>query len=104
MENRIKELRKERGITQAKMAEALGVALSTVQNWESSRTEMTGYSLLMIADYFGVTPPEVYGSGKPDQKAVDERGLLDDYRACSDHGRELILEYASMVREVHPLQ
>ena len=101
-ENRLRELRRERGITQAKMADSLGVALSTVQNWESDRTEMTGHTLIMVADYLGVTPNEVYGSGTPDKDVVDERNLLALFRSCSSHGQERILEYAGMVSKEHP--
>ena len=102
MTNNIKELRKARHITQAMMAKDLGVAVSTVQNWESERTEMTGYTLLMVADYFGVTPSEVYGSGTPDQARIDERHLLDNYRRCSARGKEMSVEYSEMVANSHP--
>lgn len=102
MENRIRELRKAHKVTQARMASDLGVAISTVQNWESDRTDMTGYTLLMIADYFGVTPSEVYGSGIPDASRIEEGELLADYRASSPKGRAQIREYAAMVAERHP--
>lgn len=35
---KIAELRKEKGITQHQLADALGVETATVQNWERSRT------------------------------------------------------------------
>lgn len=101
MHNRIKELRRARKITQAKMAADLGVAESTVQNWESSRTEMTGYSLLMVADYLGVPPSEVI---VPDGMPVGDSGegeLVAAYRSCSAQGRAHILEYARYVAREH---
>lgn len=102
MANHIKELRKSRGITQAGMAESLGVALSTVQNWESERTVMTGHSLMMVADFFGVTPNEVYGSGEPEQARLDERELIGFFRACTPAAQAQVLEYAELMASAHP--
>lgn len=106
MQNNLKALRKSKGVTQAKMAEDLGVAVSTVQNWESDRTEMTGYSLLMVADYLGVPASAVFSSEDVEYYYVklrsDEDELLDLFASCSESGKKRILEYAEMISREYP--
>ena len=106
MQNFLKQLRKERNITQAKMAHDLGVAVSTVQNWESDRTEMTGYSLIMVADYLGVPVDAVYGRPGYEYSIFkfdpQEDELLSAYRSSNQGGQKRILEYAEMISKEYP--
>lgn len=57
----LKEIRKEKGITQEQLADAVGVSAQAVSKWE-----LNGYpdaSLLpAIADYLGVTIDELFGN------------------------------------------
>lgn len=53
--NILKELRKDKHLGQDKLAEALGVSKGIVSLWENGLREPTMYSLIIIADYFGVT-------------------------------------------------
>lgn len=66
-------LRRERGMTQEAMAEALGVAPQTISKWENG-VNLPDISLLpVLADFFGVTLDMLFGragaapSGNPDQ-------------------------------------
>lgn len=52
---RLKELRKERKISQQKLADHLDVARSTVAMWEVGPNQPDSEMLLRIADYFDVT-------------------------------------------------
>ncbi len=52
---KIKELRLEKGITQAELAEAIGIDKSTIAKYETDDREPKVYILCKIADYFGVT-------------------------------------------------
>ena len=60
MEN-LKELRKQRGITQRDLAQYLGVSISTFSGWETGVYEPDHAHLRKIADYFGVTVDELLG-------------------------------------------
>lgn len=60
MEN-LKELRKQRGITQRYLAQYLGVSISTFSGWETGVYEPDHAHLCKIADYFGVTVDELLG-------------------------------------------
>lgn len=52
MHNRIRELRKSRGITQSALAQYLGVAQNTLSYWEQGRYDVDNTSLQKIADFF----------------------------------------------------
>lgn len=108
MRNNLKELRKRAGKTQAQMAEDLGVAVSTVQNWESDRTEMTGYSLVMVADYLNVPVNAVFSKDAPPveyfyiKADTAEDDLLRTFQQTSEEGQGRILEYAKMIAREYP--
>ena len=50
---KLKELRKEKGLSQKEFAEKLGIAVSTYANWEQGRTEPSIcdiYNLLSVLE------------------------------------------------------
>ena len=51
----IAALRKEKGITQEELANALGVSAQAVSKWENNSSCPDVSLLTVIADYFGVT-------------------------------------------------
>lgn len=51
----LKELRKERKISQAALAKAIGVTQQCVSEWERGRIEPTLSYLWKLADLFGVS-------------------------------------------------
>ena len=53
--NRLRELRKERGLGQIKLAEVLGVSKSIISLWEIGTCEPTLSKLKEMAKFFGVT-------------------------------------------------
>jgi transcriptional regulator with XRE-family HTH domain len=56
---RIKELRKQKGLAQWELAEEIGSAQNTISSWETDRTEPTVFNCIVIADYFGITLDEL---------------------------------------------
>ena len=55
----LKELRKEKGITQEQLAEVLHVSGRTVSRWETG-SNMPDISILIdIADYYDISIPEI---------------------------------------------
>ena len=45
---RLKELRKELGLSQAKFAEKFGIPLRTIQDWEYGKREVRSYIVNMM--------------------------------------------------------
>ena len=52
---RLLELRKEKGISQATLAKQLQVSYAVICYWETDRSEPTAPNLVKIADYFNVS-------------------------------------------------
>ena len=60
MKNRLEELRKQRGITQEELADALSVSRQTVGSLENGRYNPSILLAFKIANYFRVTIEEVF--------------------------------------------
>jgi len=58
---KIKELRKEFGITQQQLADALNINHSTVALYETDQNNPSHEVLLKMAEYFDVSLDELYG-------------------------------------------
>jgi transcriptional regulator with XRE-family HTH domain len=61
LQNRIKELREQKGIKQIDLAEYLNVSQATLSNWERNVFNPDKESLISIADYFGTTTDYILG-------------------------------------------
>ncbi len=59
--NRLLELRKEKGISQANLAKHLEVSYSVVCYWETDRSEPTAPNLVKIANFFDVSVDYLLG-------------------------------------------
>ncbi|MBQ7929406.1 MAG: helix-turn-helix transcriptional regulator [Clostridia bacterium] len=116
--NKIRELRKKRGITQEQLASALGITSQAVSKWEMS----TGYPdiamLPVISGYFGVSMDTLfnYDADKLEEKIMEvlyhsrvdahtfeetEKILLEGIAAYPSGyilKRELLEEYAGQIR------
>lgn len=60
MDNRIKEMRKERGITQDEFGKILGVTRQTIISLENGRYDASLRLAHKIAEYFGVKIEDVF--------------------------------------------
>lgn len=60
MKNRIKELRKERGITQDELAGAVGVTRQTIISLENGKYNASLQLAYRIAHYFGTSIEETF--------------------------------------------
>ena len=56
---RLKELRSEKGISQAKLAADIHISRSAVAKWENGLGLPNDESLKLLADYFGITTDEL---------------------------------------------
>ena len=58
---RLKELRIEKGISQAVLAKIIGVSSGIVCLWETDRSEPTAPNVLKIAEHFDVSTDYLLG-------------------------------------------
>jgi len=58
---RLKNLREKKNISQAKLADMLGVSQRIISNWEKNEAEPSTYRVAKIAMIFNVQMPFLYG-------------------------------------------
>ena len=94
--NRIKELRKQRKITQKALADIFGVSVRTIQKREHGDTAIKAVKTKKLADYFEVSEGYLLGySQSPDIQ--EEKGL--QLSKCQQYLLKLISIKASLLRE-----
>lgn len=59
---RLRELRKERGLSQIQLAEKLGVDFRTISNWENGVRKPDIDMLVIVADFFEVSTDFLLGT------------------------------------------
>lgn len=57
----IKELRVERGLSQAALAKAIGVSQKAIDYWERGLNEPKASYIILLSDFFGVTADYLLG-------------------------------------------
>lgn len=67
---RIKELRKEMGLSQEKVAQELSMYVTTYRRYESGERELPMEVAVRIADYYGVSLD--YLAGRSNDRAIKE--------------------------------
>ena len=95
----IKRLRREKGVTQEKLAEHLGISTQAVSKWERCETLPDITMVLPIAAYFGVSTDELLGLDEAKQKAEADEMLERFYRLAWRECRWD--EAAEVIREAH---
>jgi transcriptional regulator with XRE-family HTH domain len=75
--NRLKELRKEKNLTQKELAKNTGIPYRTIQRWEKGETDIKSDAAQELADYFGVHIPFLLGYS-PIRTAEEEISMMID--------------------------
>ena len=58
---RLKELRKEKGLSQAQLATATGLTQTAIAYWETGRRNPTAQAVIILARYFEVSTDYLLG-------------------------------------------
>ena len=75
--NRLKELRKEKKLTQKELAEKTDIPYRTLQRWENGETDIKSDKAQELADFFGVHVPFLLGYS-PIRTAEEEISMMID--------------------------
>ena len=119
MRNRIRELRKAKGITMKQLGAVLGLAESTISQYETGKRDPDFDTISKIADYFGVSLEYLLNldsdNEKPSIQAVDlfegiggkdplgnlskvDLSFYSDYAALSEADKETIRMMVNIMR------
>ena len=104
MQNRIRELRKAKGITMKQLGAVLGLAESTISQYETGKRQPDYTVVAKLSDFFGVSVGYVLGTEKTtpgisvrrsetqDINLTDEEtDMIRKYRRLDERGRSAVL-------------
>ena len=99
MAQRIKELRKEKGLTLEQVADIVGVGKSTVRKWETGMiANMKRDKIASLAKALGTTPEYLMGweekKSSPNEQALTEgeKTMLELFRLVPEDQQQLVLQ------------
>jgi len=102
----IKVLRDERGVSQQKLADAIGMTQSSINDYENRSIEPDITTLIRIADFFDTSVDYIVGHTDIRRKieevseyALNEResALIDSYRTIQDSERKVLEDMVSVM-------
>lgn len=67
--NRIRELREDLDLRQIDISKATGIDQKTLSNYETGKTNPDSYSIMKLADFFGVTTDYLLGYSNQNLKS-----------------------------------
>ncbi|SFL61925.1 Helix-turn-helix [[Clostridium] innocuum] len=76
--NRIKELRKEKGLTQKQLSEVTGLGYKAIANYEIGFREPNSKAMAALEDYFQVSGK--YLRGETDERTIPEAKQVNKYK------------------------
>lgn len=106
----IKDLRKEIGCTQNKLADILGITQDSVSLWENGKRIPDTQYIIAMAKFFDVSADYLLGLNNeyqnlqiPKEKkllglTLDENRLLKNYRAMSEKQKALLEQYIDLIK------
>ena len=104
---RLKELRKQKGLFQKDIANKLGIDRTTYVKYETGASEPDIKTLLSIADIFDVSVDYLLGKTERIEKPADENGelserdkeIIDLMSSLSDEKFQQVVNFASYLLE-----
>lgn len=96
--NRLKELRKEKGLTQQALADDIGVTKRTYIYWEQGQRDIKSDKAQQLAEYFGVSVGYLLGYSdfvSKDEfiKSVEQTDFFDDGGFADDGEKDYFREF-----------
>ena len=102
---KLKDLRRDRGLSQGELSKVFSVAQQTVGKWESGLAYPNIDTLKQIAKYFNVSIDYLLdnegGTGTGVALNAEQAELIAEYDALNDEGRGLIRGMLGSLRLTH---
>jgi transcriptional regulator with XRE-family HTH domain len=77
------ELMERKNITQAQLADAIGISRGNLGDWKSGRSSPTIDKLLLLADFFGVSTDYLLGKENTAPEKIPEDGLYQHLKSLT---------------------
>ena len=92
----IKRMRERARMKQQDVADALGVKKSRYGDWERETTMINLRDAIRLAELFGCTLDELANHDVERPISLEERAIIDTYRAADDRGKSHIVTTVEM--------
>ncbi|MBR5527722.1 MAG: helix-turn-helix transcriptional regulator [Clostridia bacterium] len=90
--NRIRDLREDRDLRQIDVANATGIDQKTLSNYETGKTNPDSYSIIRLAEFFGVTTDYLLGCS--DSSFRSKKDVLNTLSNIEKEIRDLKLYFS----------
>ncbi len=105
--NKIKELRKTKGLTQIQFCQQMNIGQATLSGWECGKWEPDNKTLIKLADFFGVSVDYLLGREnknlieRPPYEITDKQTLdvVKLFKYMNDIQKAQVLGYAVALLE-----
>ena len=97
----IKRFRRERGLTQEKLAEALGVTVGAVSKWENGNNTPDIIMLGILADFFDVSVDVLIGYDMSSKRVSDIVDRINSLVAEHKYENAIIVSKDALTRYPH---
>ena len=98
---RIKELRQERGLTQAEVANAIKTSQRNIGRWENGEHEPTASFIFLLANFFEVSSD--YLLGLEDDFGTRTTAPMNGSLSYSSEEHKIIEQYRSLPKQLQEL-
>lgn len=99
--NRIKELRKKKGVKQIELCQLLNVTQGNVSAWENGLWEPSNETLKKLADYFDVSTDYLLGR-ETENTLVNlddvQIALYEGAKGLTEQGKQDVLKYIDFLK------
>ena len=90
--DRLRELRKNKNISQEDIGELCGVAKTTISNWENNITQPPIETITKLAQYFNVTTDYLLGFNQDDLDKIERLKIACQEAGISVAGQDFTVE------------
>lgn len=97
---RIRDLRKQKRMSQTELAKSSGVSQTTVTAWETGKAEPSSSAVARLADIFNVTTDYLLGRPNKQETKKDDVELSDDDVIMTWRGKPLSDEDRELIRRI----
>ena len=97
---RIRDLRKQKRMSQTELAKSAGVSQTTVTAWETGKAEPSSSAVAKLADIFNVTTDYLLGRPNKHETKKDDVELSDDDVIMTWQGKPLSDEDRELIRRI----
>lgn len=91
----LKTLRKQKGVSQQKLAEAIGVSQQSINRYENHNIEPDISTLIKIADYFNISMDALVGRCEAEGLNLQEQELVNDFRLLNCRQQNCVSDIVS---------